>query len=160
MPTASRSRKVGGETCRLGAAVRKKSSPVAQPREISHIIIHNALYTGIYVIILYETWRTIFSWRIYKCDRKCRGKSVLFFVCSDVYSRAMDYIYSSITKQSLLFFRLLQYACGFYSYFYYYNTILIIIIIIICMGCVTKKSNQSFVTQKNRVNKNGDNGEQ
>jgi len=56
MPTASRSRKVGGETCRLGAAVRKKSSPVAQPREISHIIIHNALYTDIYML-LYHTKR-------------------------------------------------------------------------------------------------------
>lgn len=57
-----------------------------------------------------------------------------------------------ITKQSLLFF------------FGFFNTlvvfILILIFIFISTRCVTKKSNQSFVTQKNRVNKNGDNGEQ
>lgn len=51
MPRASRSRKVERETCRLGAAVRKKSSPVAQPREISRII-HNTLYTGVYFYIM------------------------------------------------------------------------------------------------------------
>lgn len=146
MPRASRSRKVEQETCRLGAAVRKKSSPVAQPREISHII-HNTLYRYIF---FYYARRTIFSWRIYKCDRKCRGKSVLFFVCNDVYSRAVDYSY--ITKQSLLFF------------FGFFNTLVVFILILIFIffstRCVTKKSNQSFVTQKNRVNKNGDNGEQ
>lgn len=118
MPRASRSRKVERETCRLGAAVRKKSSPVAQPREISRII-HNTLYRCIF---LYYARRTIFSWRIYKCDRKCRGKSVLFFVCDDIHfvgivARRFIRI---LRNRVCYFFRLLQYACGFYSYSYSY----------------------------------------
>lgn len=56
MPRASRSRKVERETCRLGAAVRKKSSPVAQPRW-RYRVLYTIHYTGVcYYIIRGEQY--------------------------------------------------------------------------------------------------------